>query len=125
MASEEQERSRDGLVHEAESQSSQDLVGDETAAVAVDVRYRLEDLWGIVPSSDEAIEKETVESLVARMESVFDKMEEKGINRQKAAVQSLITPQCGLGLVAEENVDKVLDLLKGVSETLKQRYGLQ
>ena len=81
--------------------------------------------WGIVPSSDENIEKETVESLVARMESVFDKMEEKGINRQKAAVQSLITPQCGLGLVAEENVDKVLDLLKGVSDTLKQRYGLQ
>ena len=81
--------------------------------------------WGIVPSSDENIEKETVESLVARMESVFDKMEEKGINRQKAAVQSMITPQCGLGLVAEENVDKVLDLLKGVSEALKQRYGLQ
>ena len=81
--------------------------------------------WGIVPSSNEGIEKETVESLVARMESIFDKMEEKGINRHKAAAQSMITPQCGLGLVELPNVDKVLDLLKGVSDTLKERYGFQ
>ena len=81
--------------------------------------------WGIVPSSDEGIEAETVETLVARMESIFDKMEEKGINRQMAASRSLITPQCGLGLVDLPNVDKVLDLLKGVSGALKERYGLQ
>ena len=81
--------------------------------------------WGIIPSSDESIEAETVETLVARMESIFDKMEEKGISRQMAASRSLITPQCGLGLVDPENVDKVLDLLKGVSEALKERYGLQ
>ena len=81
--------------------------------------------WGIVPSSDEAIETETMESLVARMEAIFDKMEEKGINRQKAASQSLITPQCGLGLVDVDNVDKVFDLLQGVSKALKERYGLQ
>ena len=81
--------------------------------------------WGIVPSSDEAIEAETVESLVARMESIFDKMEEKGINRQRAASRSLITPQCGLGLVDPDNIDKVFDLLQGVSKALKERYGLQ
>ena len=81
--------------------------------------------WGIVPSSDEGIEAETVETLVARMESIFDKMEEKGINRQMAASRSLITPQCGLGLVDEEKVDKVFDLLKGVSDVLKERYGFQ
>ena len=61
--------------------------------------------WGIVPSGDDYIEVETVESLVDRMESIFDKMEEKGINRQKAAAQSLITPQCGLGLVDTANVE--------------------
>ena len=81
--------------------------------------------WGIVPSSDEVIEAETVESLVARMESIFDKMEEKGINRQRAASRSLITPQCGLGLVDPDNIDKVFDLLQGVSKALRERYGLQ
>ena len=81
--------------------------------------------WGIVPSNNDAIEYETVDSLVAKMEAIFDKMEEKGMNRQKAAEQSLITPQCGLGLVDIPNVDKVFDLLKGVSDTLKQRYDLE
>ena len=81
--------------------------------------------WGIVPSSNDLIESETVDSLVERMESIFSKMEEKGINRQKAAAQSLITPQCGLGLVEIHNVDKVFDLMKGVSEKLKERYGFQ
>ncbi len=81
--------------------------------------------WGIVPSSNDLIESETVDSLVDKMESIFSKMEEKGINRQKAAAQSLITPQCGLGLVEIHNVDKVFDLMKGVSEKLKERYGFQ
>lgn len=81
--------------------------------------------WGIIPSGDEAIEAETVESLVAKLESLFDKMEEKGINRQTAAMQSLITPQCGLGLVQPENVEKVFDLLNGVSSEMKKRYELE
>ena len=81
--------------------------------------------WGIVPSNNDDIETETVESLVAKMEEIFDKMEEKGINRKKAAAQSMITPQCGLGLMDLPNVDKVFDLLQGVSKALKERYGLQ
>ena len=81
--------------------------------------------WGIVPSNNDDIETETVDSLVAKMEEIFDKMEEKGINRKKAAVQSMITPQCGLGLMDIPNVDKVFDLLQGVSNALKERYGLQ
>jgi len=81
--------------------------------------------WGIVPSNNDDIETETVESLVAKMEEIFDKMEEKGINRKKAAAQSMITPQCGLGLMDLPNVDKVFDLLEGVSKALKERYGLQ
>lgn len=79
--------------------------------------------WGIVPSNDEGIVSETVESLVQRMEDIFDKMEEKGLSRQKAALRSIITPQCGLAGVAPENIDKVFDLLAGVSKTMKERYG--
>lgn len=79
--------------------------------------------WGIIPSSDEGVISETVESLVAKLESIFDKMEGKGINRKKAATQSLITPQCGLGTMQPENVSKAFDLLDGVSKEMKKRYG--
>lgn len=79
--------------------------------------------WGIVPNSDEAVEKETVETIVAKLESLFDKLEEKGINRKKAAHQSMITPQCGLSGLTPENANKVFDLLDGVSKEMKRRYG--
>ena len=79
--------------------------------------------WGIIPSSDEGIVKESVDSLVSKLEAIFDKMEEKGINRQKAAKQSMITPQCGLANVSEENLPKLFDLMDGVSKAMKERYG--
>ncbi len=79
--------------------------------------------WGIIPNSDDAVEKETVETIVAKLESLFDKLEEKGINRKKAAHQSIITPQCGLSGLTPENANKVFDLLDGVSKEMKRRYG--
>ncbi len=81
--------------------------------------------WGIIPNSDDALAVETVDSIVTRFEALFDKIEEKGINRQKAAEQSIITPQCGLNGVSIENVDKVLDLLSGVSKEMRRRYGFE
>ncbi len=81
--------------------------------------------WGIIPNSDDALETETVDSIVQRFEALFDKLEQKGINRQKAAEQSIITPQCGLNGVSVENVDKVLDLLSGVSKEMRSRYGFE
>ena len=79
--------------------------------------------WGIIPNSDDSVSKETVDTIVARLESLFDKMEEKGINRKKVAHQSMITPQCGLSGLTEENAKKVFDLLDGVSKEMKRRYG--
>lgn len=81
--------------------------------------------WGIVPNADDSIVVETVDSLVSKLEALFDKLEEKGINRQKAAAHSLITPQCGLGGTSIENVDKVFDLLAGVSAEMRSRYGFE
>ena len=79
--------------------------------------------WGIIPNSDDSVSKETVDTIVARLESLFDKMEEKCINRKKVAHQAMITPQCGLSGLTEENAKKVFDLLDGVSKEMKRRYG--
>ena len=35
----------------------------------------------------------------------------------------MITPQCGLSGLTEENAKKVFDLLDGVSKEMKRRYG--
>ncbi|MCQ2052775.1 MAG: hypothetical protein MJZ03_02405 [archaeon] len=80
--------------------------------------------WGIVPSNNNLLNTEDVNSLIQKMEKIFDKLEEKGVNRQKAATQSLITPQCGLNNVGIDNIDKVFDMLDKVSKTLKEEYDL-
>jgi len=81
--------------------------------------------WGIIPNDNVSIDIENVDTIVERFEGIFDKLEEKGINRQKAAEQSIITPQCGLNGLTQENVDKVFDLMKGVSDEMRRRYGFE
>ncbi len=79
--------------------------------------------WGIIPNSDSVLEKIKAADIVAKLEALFDKLENKGISRQKAASQSMITPQCGLSGVSEENIGKVYELLNAVSTEMKSRYG--
>lgn len=81
--------------------------------------------WGIIPTSDAEIVMETVDSLTEKLDSIFDKLEQKGINRKKATERSLITPQCGFAGICPENVDKLLELLTGVSAKMKERYGFK
>jgi methionine synthase II (cobalamin-independent) len=38
--------------------------------------------------------------------------------------RSLITPQCGLGGLDENNAERVLELLTGTVEAIRQRYRL-
>lgn len=76
--------------------------------------------WGIVPTSDAGdVEKETVASLVARWESQAGQLEALGIERKKIMTQSLITPSCGTGSLSRDHAVKVLEMTRGVSETLR------
>lgn len=79
--------------------------------------------WGIVPTSDDDIEKESADSLFARMEENLDKLEKKGIDRNLVAKRSILTPQCGLGTTSENNAEKALDMLCELSQKLKKKYG--
>lgn len=79
--------------------------------------------WGIVPTADENIMKESAESLFAKMEAIFDKLESKGIGRKLATSRSLITPQCGMGTTSIQCAEKALDMCVSLSSMLKKKYG--
>ena len=81
--------------------------------------------WGIVPNSESELEKVTAADVVAKLEALFDKMENKGFSRQNVASQSMITPQCGLSGISEQNIGKLYALLNAVSAEMKARYGFQ
>jgi len=81
--------------------------------------------WGIVPNDEETLRSETVASLVERLERGMGALSAKGIPVQMLFNRSIITPQCGLGpLNDEELAEDALHLLKSVSEEMRRRFGL-
>jgi len=80
--------------------------------------------WGLIPSTDDNVETESVNSLVNRFKEDVNALVRKGMDEDLIARRSMITPQCGLGGLSEDNVDKVLNMLGGVSRSLKEHYGV-
>jgi len=81
--------------------------------------------WGIVPTLDkDAAETETVESLLARFEAGIEQFVARGFDRELLRRRALITPSCGAGgVLTEPLAERVLDLLRNLSTTLRTRYG--
>jgi hypothetical protein len=81
--------------------------------------------WGIIPTLDrEAAATETVSSLLARLDEGVELLVRKGFERETLLSQALITPSCGAGgVLTEPLAERVLDLLRGVSISLRDQYG--
>jgi hypothetical protein len=81
--------------------------------------------WGIVPTLDrEAAASETIPSLIARFEEGVESLVSKGFNRDHLLQGALITPSCGAGgVLTEPLAERILDLLRELSVTLRKRYG--
>jgi hypothetical protein len=81
--------------------------------------------WGIIPTLDrDAAARETVSSLLLRFEKGIEELESKGFDRELLLRRALITPSCGAGgVLTEPLAERVLDLLRQISTTLRNRYG--
>lgn len=74
---------------------------------------------GIVPTSPEFIEKETVDGLVAKWFEQKKELVALGVSEDVVYRQSFITPSCGTGAVSFAQAKRVLELTKGVSEKIR------
>ncbi|HEX7594630.1 MAG TPA: methionine synthase, partial [Anaerolineae bacterium] len=79
--------------------------------------------WGIVPTVEEQIAAETVESLVARLDAAIGLLVKKGIDRDLLYERALITPACGLGTISIPAAERAFALTRGVSERVRAREG--
>jgi methionine synthase II (cobalamin-independent) len=76
--------------------------------------------WGIVPTLDpETIDRETAESLTARLKDHMEQLSAPGVDKERIHRQSLITPSCGLGSLDVERARKVLRLTRDISRHLR------
>jgi methionine synthase II (cobalamin-independent) len=82
--------------------------------------------WGIVPTLDrEAAARETLPSLLARLDEGMERLMQKGIERELLLRRALITPSCGMGgVLTEPLAERVLGLLRQLSLTLREQHGL-
>jgi hypothetical protein len=80
--------------------------------------------WGIVPATEGALASESVASLAARVDQIFDALAERGIDRTALPGASLVTTSDGLALLPVSAAERALGLLADVSAELRQRYKL-
>jgi hypothetical protein len=80
--------------------------------------------WGTVPTLDrEAAATETVPSLLVRFDDGLERLVRKGFDREHLLRRALITPSCGAGgVLTEPLAERVLDLLRQLSTTLRSRH---
>jgi methionine synthase II (cobalamin-independent) len=73
--------------------------------------------WGIVPTADFTGE-ETVKDLLTRLEEGLKRFKEWGLDAERVAKSSILTPACGMGTMDETLAEKVLVLLSQLSAKL-------
>jgi hypothetical protein len=83
-------------------------------------------VWGIVPTNFEPFEKEGIPSLISRLEDVWLALDQKGIDREFLLSRSLLSPAtcCLINPDGETTVEKAFDVVRELSGTLRDRYGL-
>jgi methionine synthase II (cobalamin-independent) len=79
--------------------------------------------WGVVPTCG-FTGKESVEALSALVTAGFKRIESWGIDPRLLARQSLLTPACGMGSLAEGLATDILSLLPRLTEALRFRFPL-
>jgi len=81
--------------------------------------------WGIVPSglpSPDQIARESVSSLVERLEAGMQLLVDRGIDKETLVNQALITPTCGTGTMQPELAARTFTLSREVSEAMRRKY---
>jgi len=73
--------------------------------------------WGIVPTTD-AVRQETVDHLAELLQTCFDSLARKGIDRELVRRQSILTPSCGAGSLTVEEAGEVFRLLSEVQRRI-------
>lgn len=80
--------------------------------------------WGIVPAGD-AVEGETAERLVARLQQAIASLTEKGVPEEAILKASLISPSCGVGSLPQAQAERVFELTAQVSAIMRRCYASQ
>ena len=78
--------------------------------------------WGIIPNTEDLLEKESIATIYERFVEAMAALTREGIPMQDLVRQSIITPSCGLASLSQGAVEHLLALLNGVSDMVRRKY---
>jgi hypothetical protein len=83
-------------------------------------------VWGLVPTNFEPFQREDISSLEAMLERVWERLVEKGIDKEELVEKSLLSPAtcCLVNPDREKTVEKAFGVVRDLSMRLRERYGL-
>ncbi len=83
-------------------------------------------VWGITPTNVEPFEKESIDSLTARLEEMWGALFKKGIDRDFLFSRSMLSPAtcCLINPDREKTVDKAFAAIQTLSTGLREKYAL-
>ncbi len=83
--------------------------------------------WGIVPTYTEILEQETIGSLLEKLETFWEDLSRKGVDRKRLLRQSLLAPAtCNLlNPDKEKTVEKAFEVLRELSKKIREKYHLR
>jgi len=83
-------------------------------------------VWGIVPTSFEPFEKESLETLENQVTRLWDSLAGRGIDRQLLLSRSMLSPAtcCLVNLDGGATVEKAFETVRALSLRLRNRFGL-
>ncbi|VEN72812.1 conserved hypothetical protein [Candidatus Desulfarcum epimagneticum] len=81
-------------------------------------------VWGVVPTGFEAFAREDVSSLVLSLESVWETLGSRGVDRDQLIARSMISPAtcCLVNPDRERTVERAFATVNQVADTLKTKY---
>ena len=80
--------------------------------------------WGIVPTSDEKIVRESVATLMLRLETDLEMLGKTGVDRQRLLQASMITPSCATSMMTLELGERAFQFTGEISQRMREKYSL-
>jgi hypothetical protein len=81
-------------------------------------------VWGIVPTGSEAFEKEEIQSMIHRLEKVWQVLWTGGIDREQMIAASMLSPAtcCLVNPDKERTVERAFASVRQMADALREKY---
>jgi len=83
-------------------------------------------VWGVVPTNFEPFEKETITSLISRLQEIWSALDKKGIDQDYLLSRNLLSPAacCLVNPDGQKTVERAFAVARELSEMLRSNCRL-